>query len=1121
MSSNLDNPPKLDKPDFSREHRLGLVVYGGIALAIYMNGICQEFYNAVRGRGIYKLLKALTDADIVVDIISGTSAGGINGVLLSYALANSQEGKHIKFEEFAKVWKDSGDIYKLLFDKTHDGVEKSSFFNGVGYYKVELEKALKDRINDLKEEALNNDWFSEFGKLDLFVTGTDLLGKIHQVFDNTGCVIEIKDHHATFHLKYREHGDNNFKPDTLDRKDITCEALAKLCQITSCFPVAFPPVTVKLDSQGDADEKLVKWGSLKKNRILAQMKSNEDTSRSLDERVKKIIQQIVESGSLIKNRIVPEAKQEENTLQSSDKRVIDDDPGKGYRLHFVDGGVLDNRPFSYTIKEIYHRTAERPVFRKLFYIDPSPDRFKNNSKYEEMLKPGIVQVVRDSLIGMPRYESINNDLELIKEHNEKVLRYKFLMVDLLALLDKEIPDEQNRDFYDQQRNVYLRTRLISLEDKLLPLVFLESEDFEKASIQGKDRTEKLYKVAQLLAKPFTDPQGSSQRLELLTRLEQEICNLDVDYALRHYFFITEYVYKLLDEDYLREWLKTKRKEEIEQEFKKRPENQNNKNQEVDELVRTNEENNDNKKKKEINEIFDNSSIFEPILRKLKFIIIILNKHIEIIEVIKENLDKFFISEEIEKYFFDLLDEFPDESYEKFPEKFYRVMLWLHGYFLNIELPSTLNVKQLSARLKKRIQELKLEEPKSRLDTFFLTSNQQQVDELQELAKNSILKKLLDKTEEELLSNVDRGDEHYDFILKKLQKYFKEFEKLDTVLYPLDYLAGIPEKQLIETFRISPEDAKFGFSSQFKDGERLDKKLAGDTLNAFGGFFKKSWRANDILWGRLDGLNRIVEALVTEDKIKDFPKFLRNQANQASQANKKEIKPAEYLDYLLEEALLFDSCKSDKDKQYLMQKKDELKEKIEGLFKPSLYDESSHLSIPKKSVFKDFVESLVSVGHLVILNQDFDNTMQVSIEEQLTKEQIAQLELNETPQFDPKMRSFNSPINTLAVRQLAKQSLDTMSLKEKKRFFYNDYKVGSETLDDIPKSELRNIILRFIVILQDIISTWQHKTQTKSSRAKSKNLSFRRPRFWKHLGFKLMGFILGLGICLLKVWARFF
>ena len=56
-----------------------------------MNGVANEFFNAVKGRGPYRLLKALTDSDIVVDIVSGTSAGGINGVLLSYALSNDRE----------------------------------------------------------------------------------------------------------------------------------------------------------------------------------------------------------------------------------------------------------------------------------------------------------------------------------------------------------------------------------------------------------------------------------------------------------------------------------------------------------------------------------------------------------------------------------------------------------------------------------------------------------------------------------------------------------------------------------------------------------------------------------------------------------------------------------------------------------------------------------------------------------------------------------------------------------------------------------------------------------------------------------------------------------------------
>src|SRR3982751_4669171 len=84
----------------SLETRFGLVMYGGVSLAIYINGVAQEFYNAVRGRGVYRFLKALTDTDIIVDIISGTSAGGINGIMLSYALCNGKE-----FRDAASLWR--------------------------------------------------------------------------------------------------------------------------------------------------------------------------------------------------------------------------------------------------------------------------------------------------------------------------------------------------------------------------------------------------------------------------------------------------------------------------------------------------------------------------------------------------------------------------------------------------------------------------------------------------------------------------------------------------------------------------------------------------------------------------------------------------------------------------------------------------------------------------------------------------------------------------------------------------------------------------------------------------------------------------------------------------------
>jgi hypothetical protein len=98
--------------------------------------------------------------------------------------------------------------------------------------------------------------------------------------------------------------------------------------------------------------------------------------------------------------------------------------------------------------------------------------------------------------------------------------------------------------------------------------------------------------------------------------------------------------------------------------------------------------------------------------------------------------------------------------------------------------------------------------------------------------------------------------------------------------------------------------------------------------------------------------------------------------------------------LLEEALFSDfdrkrSLKSEKDKVYLMEKKDELKKKLEKLF-PSLDDRSSDEQPLNKEHLTDFIESLVSIGHLVILDQDLIPTMEVSIEEQLNGKQQKKL-----------------------------------------------------------------------------------------------------------------------------------
>ena len=103
--------------DWGREVRLGLVLYGGVSLAIYMNGTTNELFRAVRGRGVYFLIKHLLGADIGVDVASGASAGGINGIFLAFALANDRE-----FGTCAELWRRDGDLGSLFRSLGDDAV---------------------------------------------------------------------------------------------------------------------------------------------------------------------------------------------------------------------------------------------------------------------------------------------------------------------------------------------------------------------------------------------------------------------------------------------------------------------------------------------------------------------------------------------------------------------------------------------------------------------------------------------------------------------------------------------------------------------------------------------------------------------------------------------------------------------------------------------------------------------------------------------------------------------------------------------------------------------------------------------------------------------------------------
>lgn len=56
-------------------------------------------------------------------------------------------------------------------------------------------------------------------------------------------------------------------------------------------------------------------------------------------------------------------------------------------------------------------------------------------------------------------------------------------------------------------------------------------------------------------------------------------------------------------------------------------------------------------------------------------------------------------------------------------------------------------------------------------------------------------------------------------------------------------------------------------NSFDGRDRASDKLAGLQFHHFGAFYKRSWRANDWLWGRLDGATRLVQIVLDPPRLK--------------------------------------------------------------------------------------------------------------------------------------------------------------------------------------------------------------------------------------------------------------
>jgi predicted acylesterase/phospholipase RssA len=704
-----------------REVRLGLVMYGGVSLAVYISGVAREFFRLVQGNGVYKLLKALLDADVTVDIISGTSAGGINGIFLAYALAGSQPRN---FADTAPLWRMLGDINDLLEppDVTPND-DRRSLLRSQTYYETQLREAFRAMTSYQDPD----DDPSETRELDLFVTGTDLRGRRYTVFDDLGTPLDLRDHRVTFQVKHRRGRLEPFADASTDEwsSPTACHAaLGRLARVTSCFPVAFEPVEIALrdgtpNDPGqpliEAEKALGRWGRLSRTTWL------------------------------------------------------------------VDGGVMDNAPFSQTVREIYRRTANREVKRMLFYVEPDPERFDGNAS---IARPGFYEAAMAGMVGIKMHESIEDDLEQIARRNSKVEQLERLTRDVESDGPTTWPPSvaPDGDVAEPLRSVYSNARLGAIRDRIVAGI-LKTNGVTHL-LQGEQRRQ-----ASELVRAFNDDwQGSGP--DTLRRF-------DIYFRLRRAFHVTYAIYAHLHAP-------------AQGEAPAPP--------------------------------APGSAAYVALTQLWEAF----NRQLRFLEIVLARMEH-------------LVDFAPIDWQDRAPVQVWQTVECLFASLLD---PRDLRIPSWDATSTP---------PDGRLTRDELDSvNRQLRDRCEALVKScdkgdvpedlpgELLLERSDRYEANLFASyVSHADD-----VRVARDAYAGFLVIDSCRHPLEVASDIHERDVIRTVRISPHDAQLGFSQR-----KLEEKVAGDALGHFAGFLKRSWRSNDILWGRLDGICRLVSTLLRPETLR--------------------------------------------------------------------------------------------------------------------------------------------------------------------------------------------------------------------------------------------------------------
>ncbi|GAA2148858.1 patatin-related protein [Humibacillus xanthopallidus] len=208
-----------------REVRLALALNGGVSLAIWIGGVVDELLRAVsagkdhpQAQPEWLDLCHELDVAVEIDVVVGTSAGGLNGAFLATGLANDAPN----LVALQDLWIETGDFSQLLQPPRTAGIR--SLLRGDTFFLPSLQRALESVAASGREEIVLDP------PLDIRLTSTDLNGKVLRISDGES-VLRTVDHSVEFRFTDE---DFHFSKDPL-----ASARVARACRSTASFPGAF------------------------------------------------------------------------------------------------------------------------------------------------------------------------------------------------------------------------------------------------------------------------------------------------------------------------------------------------------------------------------------------------------------------------------------------------------------------------------------------------------------------------------------------------------------------------------------------------------------------------------------------------------------------------------------------------------------------------------------------------------------------------------------------------------------------------------------------------------------------------------------------------------------------